>query len=67
MSGLDADILREIFYKDLNQKSLPISDLQVLTGKSAAELRPHLEDLKQKQLIFEHSDEVELSSMGRHY
>ena len=61
------DILREIFFNDQRNQLLGIDDLEVLTGKSSGELRPHLEDLKSKQLIIENRRKLELSKEGRHH
>ena len=66
VDGFALDVLREIFYNG-DGRSLPMSELEVLTGKSPSELRPHLEDLKSGQYIIENRNAFEISPTGRHF
>ncbi len=61
------DILHEIFHRAGTKEFITLYELETETGLSGAQLRPMIEDLKEENLIVEHTEGLQVSENGSHF
>lgn len=67
MNPLSTQIFQDIYHASQSGRMITMGDLEVNTAKSAHQLRPHLEDLKESSLVVEHPEGFEIAPSGYHY
>ncbi|PJZ24919.1 hypothetical protein CH352_10085 [Leptospira hartskeerlii] len=67
MSGIENQILQDIYRASSEGGFLTMRDLELNTSFTEWKLRPHLEDLKEASLIVEHPEGFQVAPKGRHF
>ncbi len=64
MNEIQLRILNEIYHETGNGEFITMGELETVSGLTGAELRPILEDLKDRRMIVEHHEGFQVSTHG---
>lgn len=67
MNSLTVQIFQDIYQASQSGRMTTMEDLEINTAKSAHQLRPFLEDLKDSSFVVEHPEGFEIAPSGKHY